>query len=82
MAARVGTCANASLLVAQLLRVRESWTSDVWSRTGKIQLASQFLASMVVGEWVNMGEFEACATGMWVHANAGAGAQGAAGLGR
>ncbi|KAG1792368.1 uncharacterized protein HD556DRAFT_1239497 [Suillus plorans] len=82
MAARVGTCANASLLAAQLLRVRESWTSDVWSRTGKIQLASQFLASMVVGEWVNMGESEACATGMWVHASAGAGTQGAPGLGR
>lgn len=82
MAARVGTCANASLLAAQLLRVRESWTSDVWSRTGKIQLASQFLASMVVGEWVNMGESEACATGMWVHASAGAGTQGSPGLGR
>ncbi|KAF8122428.1 hypothetical protein EV363DRAFT_1456448 [Boletus edulis] len=29
MAARVGTCANASILAAQLLRIRESWTSDV-----------------------------------------------------
>ncbi|KAI6039367.1 hypothetical protein EDC04DRAFT_3062190 [Pisolithus marmoratus] len=67
MAARVGTCANASLLAAQLLRVRESWTSDVWSRTGKIQLASTFIASMIVGEWINMGEAEACATGMWSH---------------
>ena len=67
MAARVGTCANASLLSAQLLRVRESWTSDVWARTGKIQLASTFLASMMVGEWVCMGEAEACATGMWTH---------------
>jgi xylulokinase len=80
MASRVGTCANASLLAAQLLRVRESWTSDVWSRTGKIQLASQFMASMIVGGWVVMGESEACATGMWVHA--GPGAQGAPGLGR
>lgn len=67
MAARVGTCASASLLSAQLLRVRESWTSDVWSRTGKIQLASTFIASMIVGEWVNIGEAEACATGMWSH---------------
>ena len=67
MAARVGTCANASILAAQLLRIRESWTSDVWARTGKIQLASTFLASMIVGEWVNMGEAEACATGMWAH---------------
>ncbi|KAH7886664.1 hypothetical protein F5I97DRAFT_1869221 [Phlebopus sp. FC_14] len=68
MVARVGTCANASLLAAQLLRIRESWTSDVWARTGKVQLASTFLGSMIVGEWVNMGEAEACATGMWVHA--------------
>ncbi|KAL4066548.1 hypothetical protein J3A83DRAFT_4427399 [Scleroderma citrinum] len=67
MAARVGTCASASLVAAQLLRVRESWTSDVWGRTGKIQLASTFLASMIVGEWVCMGEAEACATGMWTH---------------
>ncbi|KAF8129871.1 hypothetical protein EV363DRAFT_1336911 [Boletus edulis] len=67
MAARVGTCANASILAAQLLRIRESWTSDVWARTGKVQLASTFIASMVVGEWVNMGEAEACATGMWTH---------------
>ncbi|KAG9318826.1 hypothetical protein JVU11DRAFT_930 [Chiua virens] len=68
MAARVGTCANASVLAAQLLRIRESWTSDVWARTGKVQLASTFIASMIVGEWVNMGEAEACATGMWTHA--------------
>ena len=67
MAARVGTCANASILAAQLLRIRESWTSDVWARTGKVQLASTFLASMIVGEWVNMGEAEACATGIWTH---------------
>ncbi|KAN0078018.1 hypothetical protein V8E55_010075 [Tylopilus felleus] len=67
MAARVGTCANASILAAQLLRIRESWTSDVWARTGKVQLASTFIASMIVGEWVNMGEAEACATGMWAH---------------
>lgn len=69
MSARVGTCANASILAAQLLRVRESWTSDVWARTGKVQLASTFVASMIVGEWVNIGEAEACATGMWAHAS-------------
>lgn len=69
MAARVGTCANASILAAQLLRIRESWTSDVWARTGKVQLASTFVASMIVGEWVNMGEAEACATGMWTHSS-------------
>ncbi|KAH7910083.1 hypothetical protein BJ138DRAFT_151743 [Hygrophoropsis aurantiaca] len=67
MAARVGTCANASILSAQLLRIRESWTSDVWARTGKVQLASTFLGSLICGKWVNMGEAEACATGMWVH---------------
>ncbi|KAG6327454.1 hypothetical protein ID866_11635, partial [Astraeus odoratus] len=63
MAARVGTCANASLLGAQPLGVRESWTSDLWARMGKVQLSSTFMASMIVGEWVNMGEAEPCATG-------------------
>ncbi|KAF8641637.1 hypothetical protein AX16_009863 [Volvariella volvacea WC 439] len=66
MAARVGTCANASLVAAQLLRVRETW-QDVWSRTGRVQLASAFLASLITGRWINMSESEACATGMWVH---------------
>ncbi|EGN92420.1 hypothetical protein SERLA73DRAFT_99342 [Serpula lacrymans var. lacrymans S7.3] len=73
MAARVGTCAHASLLAAQLLRVRESWPSDVWARTGKVQLASSFLGSLIVGKWISMGEAEACATGMWVHGGPGGG---------
>lgn len=64
MAARVGTCANASLAAAQLLRMRES---DVWQRTGKVQTASSFLGSILVGKWVGMGEAEACATGIWHH---------------
>jgi hypothetical protein len=37
---------------------------------------------MVVEEWVNMGESDACVTGMWMHASAGTGAQVAPGLGR
>ncbi|KAG6326631.1 hypothetical protein ID866_12458, partial [Astraeus odoratus] len=52
MASHVGTCANTSLLAGQLLRVRESWTSNVWARTVKIQLSSTFMASMIVGEGV------------------------------
>lgn len=66
MAARVGTCAQSSLIAAQLLRVREAWP-DVWARTGRVQVASAFLCSMMCGSWVGMNEPEACATGMWVH---------------
>ncbi|PCH34913.1 actin-like ATPase domain-containing protein [Wolfiporia cocos MD-104 SS10] len=69
MAARVGTCAHASLLAAQLLRVREAWP-EVWARTGKVQVASAFVASLVCGAFVGMGEAEACATGLWVHSTA------------
>ncbi|KAF5376425.1 hypothetical protein D9615_008630 [Tricholomella constricta] len=67
MVSRVGTCASASLVAAQLLRVRESWPQDVWARTGRVQLASAFLGSLISGKWMGMGEAEACATGMWVH---------------
>jgi len=73
MSARVGTCANSSLVAAQLLRVRESWPQEVWARTGRVQLASAFLGSLIAGKWMGMGEPEACATGLWVH---GANAQG------
>ncbi|KAL0061327.1 hypothetical protein AAF712_011844 [Marasmius tenuissimus] len=67
MAQRVGTCATASLVAAQLLRVRETWPQEVWARTGRVQLASAFLASLISGKWVSMSEGEACATGIWVH---------------
>ena len=67
MAASVGIAANASMVSAQLLRVRETWPQEVWARTGRIQLASAFLASLVAGKWTSMGESEACATGAWVH---------------
>ncbi|KAF9078726.1 hypothetical protein BDP27DRAFT_1310068 [Rhodocollybia butyracea] len=67
MASRVGTCAQASLVAAQLLRVREAWPQEVWARTGRVQVASAFLASLVCGKWVPMNEAEACATGLWVH---------------
>lgn len=70
MAARVGTCAQSSLAAAQLLRVREAWP-DVWARTGRVQVASSFLCSMMCGSWVGMNEAEACATGMWVHGTNG-----------
>lgn len=67
MAARVGICANASMIAAQMLRVRETWLQDVWARTGRVQLASAFLASLISGKWTSMGDTEACATGAWVH---------------
>lgn len=67
MAARVGICANASMVAAQLLRVRETWSQEVWARTGRVQLACAFLASIIAGKWTSMGEAEACATGAWVH---------------
>ncbi|KAH9917468.1 actin-like ATPase domain-containing protein [Fomitopsis serialis] len=66
MAARVGTCAHASLLAAQLLRVREAWP-EIWARTGKVQVASSFVASLFCGAYAGMGEAEACATGLWSH---------------
>lgn len=68
MAARVGICANPSMVAAQLLRVRETWPQDVWARTGRVQLASAFVASLLAGKWTGMGETEACGTGAWVHA--------------
>ena len=64
MSSRVGVCAHASLLAAQLLRVREN---DAWQKTGKIQVASSFLSSLICADWIGMGESEAQATGMWVH---------------
>ncbi|KAJ3823783.1 D-xylulose kinase [Lentinula raphanica] len=67
MASMVGTCAQASLVAAQLLRVREAFLQEVWVKTGRIQVASAFLSSLVCGKWVPMSEAEACATGLWVH---------------
>ncbi|RDX42251.1 actin-like ATPase domain-containing protein [Lentinus brumalis] len=74
MASRVGTCAHPSLVAAQLLRVREAWP-DVWSRTGRVQMASSFLASLLTGTLVGMGEAEASSTGLWVHAGSQPGGQ-------
>ncbi|KAF7333492.1 putative D-xylulose kinase A [Mycena venus] len=67
MAARVGGAAHPSCIAAQLLRVRETWPQDVWARTGRVQLASAFLASLIAGKWMPMAEAEACASGMWSH---------------
>ncbi|KAF8884688.1 hypothetical protein BD779DRAFT_1536417 [Infundibulicybe gibba] len=65
MAARVGACASASLIAAQLMRVREELTQDVWNRTGRVQLASAFFSSLIAGKWMPMSEPEACTTGLW-----------------
>ena len=72
MAARVGTCANSSLIAAQILRVHET-SPETWARTGRVQIASAFLASLISGTWINIGETEACATGMYVYASGGQG---------
>ncbi|KAI0263597.1 actin-like ATPase domain-containing protein [Gloeopeniophorella convolvens] len=72
MAARVGTSANSSLIAAQLLRVRET-SPEIWARTGRVQIASAFLASLVAGTWIGMSEAEACTTGMYVYASGGQG---------
>ncbi|KAJ7242356.1 hypothetical protein B0H12DRAFT_1132424 [Mycena haematopus] len=67
MAARVGGSAHPSCIAAQLLRVRETWPHEVWARTGRVQLASAFLASLIAGKWMPMAEAEACASAMWSH---------------
>ncbi|KAJ7641793.1 hypothetical protein FB45DRAFT_361864 [Roridomyces roridus] len=67
MAARVGTASHPSILSAQILRVRETWPQEVYARTGRVQLASAFLGSLVAGKWLPMAEAEACASGMWSH---------------
>lgn len=72
MAARVGICASPALVAAQLLKVREA-LPDIWGRTGRVQVASAFMASLVCGAWAPMSEAEACATGMWVHGGTGQG---------
>jgi xylulokinase len=72
MAARVGMCANSSLIAAQILRVHET-SPETWARTGRVQIASAFLASLISGTWINIGEAEACATGMYVYASGGQG---------
>ena len=74
MASRVGTCAHPSLVAAQILRVREAWP-DIWARTGRVQMASSFLASLLTGQMAGMGEAEASATGLWVHSGNQAGVQ-------
>lgn len=66
MAARVGTCAQSSLIAAQILKVREAWP-DIWRNTGRVQIASSFFASLFTGLFVGMGEAEASSTGLWVH---------------
>ncbi|KAH8801857.1 hypothetical protein DL96DRAFT_1634571 [Flagelloscypha sp. PMI_526] len=67
MAQRVGICAESSMAAAQLLRIRETYPNDVWARTGRVQLACNFLATLIAGKWIQMSETEAVATGMWVH---------------
>ncbi|KAI5118736.1 hypothetical protein M0805_000065 [Coniferiporia weirii] len=66
-AARLGTPAHASLTAAHALRMRET-QPEIWRRTGRITLASTLLCSLLLGTWAPTAESEACATGMWSHA--------------
>jgi xylulokinase len=66
MATRVGTAAHPALPAARLLHVREN-QPEAWSRTRRVQTASSFMASLLLGSPAHMSESDACATGMWVH---------------
>jgi hypothetical protein len=57
---KAGIAANVSMVSAQFRRVRETWPQEVWARTGRVQLSSAILASLVAGKWTSMGESEAC----------------------
>lgn len=53
-----------------MLRVRESLTRQVWERTGRVQMASAWLCSMIAGKWAPMVEQEAVNTGIWTASTA------------
>jgi xylulokinase len=66
MASRVGTAAHPALPAARLLHVREM-RPEVWASTRRVQFASTFLASLLLGQPAHMSESDACASGMWTH---------------
>jgi xylulokinase len=67
MAARVGVAAHPALPAARLLHVRET-RPEAWARTRRVQPASAFLASLLLGAPAALAESEACASGLWTHA--------------
>ena len=56
MAASVGIAANASMVSAHLLCVRGTWPQEVWTRTGRVQLASA-LVQVIMRQDIRTGMF-------------------------
>jgi xylulokinase len=64
MSTRVGVCGHSSLLAAQIMHIRDA-KPDVWSKAGRVQLASSFLASILTGVVAPMAESDASGTGLY-----------------
>ena len=64
MSTQVGVCGHSSLLAAQIMHIREA-KPDVWSKAGRVQLASSFLASILAGVMAPIVESDASGTGLY-----------------
>ena len=64
MSTRVGVCGHSSLLAAQIMHIRDA-KPDVWSKAGRVQLASSFLASILAGVVAPIAESDASGTGLY-----------------
>jgi xylulokinase len=61
-----GTAAHLSIPASQILKIRET-IPEAWAMTGRIMLASAFLATLLSGKWAPMSEAELAGTGLWNH---------------
>ena len=64
MSTRVGVCGHSSLLAAQIMHIRDA-KPEVWSKAGRVQLASSFLASILTGVVAPIVESDASGTGLF-----------------
>ncbi|KAF8321157.1 hypothetical protein DL93DRAFT_2212896 [Clavulina sp. PMI_390] len=64
-----GTAAHLPLAPSQIARVREAHR-DAYEATDRIQLASAFIASLLLGRWAPATEAEMVGTGLWDHSKA------------
>ncbi len=64
MSTRVGVCGHSSLLAAQIMHIRDA-KPEVWSKAGRVQLASSFLASILAGVVAPIVESDASGTGLF-----------------
>lgn len=64
MSTRVGVCGHSSLLAAQIMHIRDA-KPEVWSKAGRVQLASSFLASILAGVVAPIAESDASGTGLF-----------------